>query len=317
MYDLTSFLTTISAGSASFAAILGGMIATKVIEINNTRFAVEEEIKELTEKREFYEKDLQRISTARSEDHAICFIGNHVEQFLGEYSFAKMCKVVDDLDAEEDLTRLGQYWSKALDVLRIYSESEALNEREMVQKIQKEAMEDRTSADMQLLFTSGTSFVKGICEIIKDHIAAYRHNHAPMRAGEYSFPMPYLNKRIEGYGVSMDVWQEWRKQINENVKEMDLIDLRISQLVKKKKALFTPPEMKSGLYLFGVFIAVCVVLPLFFIPFETERYEMYLAVKGIFILLFAAGLFSTLLFFGRMLKGKANKSKIPGKEFDK
>ena len=50
MYDLTSFLSTISAGSASFAAILGGMIATKVIEINNTRFAVEEEIKELTEK---------------------------------------------------------------------------------------------------------------------------------------------------------------------------------------------------------------------------------------------------------------------------
>ena len=47
MYDLTSFLSTISAGSASFVAILGGLIAQKVIEINNGRTAVEEEIKEL------------------------------------------------------------------------------------------------------------------------------------------------------------------------------------------------------------------------------------------------------------------------------
>lgn len=37
---LLLFLTTISAGSASFAAILGGMLATKVIEINNKRFTV-------------------------------------------------------------------------------------------------------------------------------------------------------------------------------------------------------------------------------------------------------------------------------------
>ena len=44
MYDLTSFLSTISAGSASFVAILGGLIAQKVIEINNGRTAVEEEI---------------------------------------------------------------------------------------------------------------------------------------------------------------------------------------------------------------------------------------------------------------------------------
>ena len=311
MYDLTSFLTTISAGSASFAAILGGMIATKVIEINNTRFAVEEEIKELTEKREFYEKDIQRISTARSEDHAICFIGNHVEQFLGEYSFAKLCKTVDDIDADEDLTLMEKYWSKALDVLRSYVASKELSGREVVQKIQKEIMGDKLSVDGKPLFTFGNSFVKGICEIIEDHIAAYRYNHNPLGAREYRIPMPYISKKVQGYGEPLIVVQEWRKQVNENIKEIELIDWRLSQLLKKKKALFTPPEMKSGLYLFGIFIAVCVVLPLIFIPFETEQYGMYLAVKAAFLLLFAVGLFSTLLFFGRMLKGKAKKTAKP------
>ena len=58
MYDLTSFLTTISAGSASFVAILGGLIAQKVIEINNGRTAVEEEIKELNEQKQLLEDDI-------------------------------------------------------------------------------------------------------------------------------------------------------------------------------------------------------------------------------------------------------------------
>ena len=57
MYELTSLLTTMSAGSASFVAILGGLIAQKVIEINNGRAAIEEEIKELNEQKEFQQKE--------------------------------------------------------------------------------------------------------------------------------------------------------------------------------------------------------------------------------------------------------------------
>ena len=47
VYDLTSLLTTVSAGSASFIAIIGGLIATKLIDINNQRAAVDEEMEEL------------------------------------------------------------------------------------------------------------------------------------------------------------------------------------------------------------------------------------------------------------------------------
>ena len=48
-YDLTSLLITISAASASFSAILGGIIGSKLLSINGDRDINSQKIDDLTE----------------------------------------------------------------------------------------------------------------------------------------------------------------------------------------------------------------------------------------------------------------------------
>ena len=53
MYELTTVLTTIAACSASIVAILGGLIASKLITLNTERDEVNARITELDEEIDF------------------------------------------------------------------------------------------------------------------------------------------------------------------------------------------------------------------------------------------------------------------------
>ena len=57
MYDLTSILVTISAASASFVAILGGFIASKLLSINGARDAVKEDLENLHNELDFLQSE--------------------------------------------------------------------------------------------------------------------------------------------------------------------------------------------------------------------------------------------------------------------
>lgn len=163
LYDLTSFLTTISAGSASFVAILGGLIAQKVIEINNGRTAVEEEIKELNEQKQLLEDDIADHADWMEEDVAISFIGHHIKELLGEDSF-KDAVDLDEMSGYEDLESFESYWKDAQKVLEQYAKIADKPHYEVVKAIQA------TLPDIS------ENFISCICDAIKDHFKAYYHN---------------------------------------------------------------------------------------------------------------------------------------------
>lgn len=196
MFDLTSFLTTISAGSASFVAILGGLIAQKAIDINNERTAVEEEIKELREQKKLLEDEIADREDWMEEDDAISFIGRHPKELLQGEDFLTAADL-DDMSGYEDLESLDAYWKKAQKVLGQYAENIDKPYYNLVKTVQ------------EVIAKSGIldAFITSICEIIKDHFEAYYHNDGLTTTGQYIVTPPALG-RINGYGVSGATYQQ-------------------------------------------------------------------------------------------------------------
>ena len=211
MYDLTSFLTTISAGSASFVAILGGLIAQKVIEINNERTAVEEEIKELQEQKILLEDEIANREDWMEEDDAISFIGQHAKEFLTCEDFTDAVDP-DDLHGYEDLESLEAYWKKAQKILGQYVENADKPYYDLVNAV-KEAIrgdaantrdtsntgvEDGSGEEVNIAIADvdiSDAFITSVCEIIKDHYEAYFRNNG-MTATDKFIMTPYATGRI-------------------------------------------------------------------------------------------------------------------------
>lgn len=78
MYDLTSILTTIAACSASFVAILGGFIASRLISLNAERDEIQTRLSEINEEIVFYEKERNTSQSAIDEDDALDFIIDNI-----------------------------------------------------------------------------------------------------------------------------------------------------------------------------------------------------------------------------------------------
>ncbi len=282
MYDLTSFLTTISAGSASFVAILGGLIAQKVIDINNERTAVEEEIKELQERKILLEDEIANREDWMEEDNAISFIGRHPKELLQGEDFSKAADL-EDMSGYEDLESLDAYWKKAQKVLAQYAEEVDKPYYNLVKAVQKVI----TDADIS------EAFITSICEIIKDHFRAYYHNDGLTTTSQFIVTPAALSK-INGYGVSEATYQQWANEKSKIEVELNAVELQIKQFEDRKRRLNVPKEMKKGFWIFGLFIACCVLLPLVLTPFVTENYLGFMVVKIIGLLVFGVGLFSVL-----------------------
>ena len=298
MYDLTSVLTTISAGSASFVAILGGLIAQKVIDLSNEKNAIEEELRELAEQKELLQQEVDKYDCWMEEDDAISFIERRAEYLLNEQPFSAAIDV-EELNGNENLQTLERYWNKAQQILRMYVEFEEISHFEKVRKIRKQLDDIEPSDEDELTFPTDSDFVKCVCEIIKDHYEAYYKNDGINDSGQVIITPALLNSNR--YGASEIEYHQWLSERNKAVGEVAAIELRITQSKDRKRRLIIPKELKRGFWIFGLFIFLCVLLPLAFTPSKTECYALYVILKVIFLVIFGGGLFSILFYIKKLL----------------
>ncbi len=290
MYDLTSFLTTISAGSASFVAILGGLIAQRVIEINNERVAIEEEINEITEQKKLLENLFTKYKTYIAEDEAISFIGKNIDKLIEEKDF--QCVVdLDEISGNEDLNSLEFYWKNAQEIFEQYAEHSGEAYYSIVRIIQKNNL------------GISDNFVNAVCEAIKDYFIEC-NNHTIL--GQIVQPSITTGK-IMGYGASVIELQRWNNEKNRLESELTFLNLRSGQLNSRMRKLEIPNELKGGFRIFAGFLIGCVLLPLVCVPFNTETYCCYVMIKILFLLVFGSGLFSVLWYIRRLLPKLKNE----------
>ena len=253
MYDLTSTLITISAASASFVAILGGFIASKLITISGERSSTKERIEEVEKELQFLKEQNTTLLTEILDEDALSFVINHIESLIEE----------DDLDSIYDssapqsitLDDLKPYWEKAVNIFRRFLTAArsrtSLNDDNVPISLAQELKED--------------NFGYTICKEIAD---VCNRNASPhiIRASK----MPRLTPKW--YNDNLDT-------INSNEQKIKSLEFSKQQLTEREKSLREPEGIKIGFLIFALFSVLCIVAPLAFSPFSTDSYCLFVWLK--------------------------------------
>ena len=109
---LTAMLTTISAASASFVAILGGFIASKLLSINGERDAVAGQIANLSAQIDQKQKKEDWYRHEVNEHDAIHFIMAHIDELFDRVDLREVYDSAEDSGI--DFEDLQPFWEKAV-----------------------------------------------------------------------------------------------------------------------------------------------------------------------------------------------------------
>lgn len=279
MYELTTVLTTIAACSASIVAILGGLIASKLIALNTERDEVKARITELNEEIDFFTQECDMLQEQLDEDDALDFIEENVQCLIQKEKFSNIYKEENRPQLPRDVLQV--YWSRAEKVNEILT-SFFHDENNHDCKWN----EDGVPVKIAKIITQ--NFEYSVCEKICDYL--YQQTC-------FSNTRYYLNSNVS-HGNWYANTQEKRISVDNKI---SYLTLQKKQLITRRKALEKSKGMKAGLLLFAIFSFLNIVLPLCLVPFLTDNYYFFLIVKISFILTFFVGLIAIMCYLVYLL----------------
>ena len=231
--DISSFLFSIASVSASFVAILGGFIVSKLIAINSERESCKSYLEQLKYEKMFY---LEKKSTARralQEEDALSFIYHHLND-------AATGVALDEI-YEEDVPQVLQY-----EELLPY-----WNEAQCAKELFDKRLEEKTCEFNEYMIPCD------LAEELIDNIFAYRflQMYASVGFSEYLGEyVPHL------YG---DWYSEAKRQSLEDNTKVMALEIQEARYKEDLSKLKKPKGMKIGLLIFALFSFLNIILPLF------------------------------------------------------
>ena len=292
VYDLTTVLTTIAAASASFVAILGGFIASKLIAVNGEREETINRLADIDEEIAYRTGVLEVAQQENTEEDALCFVLDHMDPLMDWYVIDTVYKHEEHPDIS--LETLRPYWEKARDIVKQYQtaikEKDSLNADDVPRKLAMNLRED--DFGYEVCKKIGTYYRK------LERIEQRKRNPYDIT----SFVADIETPRISGL---------WYSKNEEIIKEQETaigwLKLQREQVEKTKNRLHKPKGIVGGLVVFALFSILCIVLPLAFSPFTTTCYNHYLFSKIAFLSIFVLGLVGTFGYLVWLLKWNDQK----------
>ena len=285
MYELTSFLTTIAAASASFVAVLGGFIASKLISIDSERSENLDRIKEIDEEIEYRTQNMNSRQQEIDEDDATGFIFDNFGDFMS-------CQSLESVYTNSEhpyisFDALLPFWEKANEILKRFKEK-------------RYSGEDVNGDDVPVEFANdfrNDDFSYAICKKIASYYKRRsRNSSAPM------FVNPMLDfepPRVVGawYGKNVEI-------IREEENTIKWLELQRKQCETRRASLKKPKGVLWGIVIFALFSLLCIVAPLFITPFSTDSYACFVIVKYGVLFVFTCGLSSVFGYLIWLLRWK-------------
>ena len=270
---ISSLLFAIAGVSASFVAILGGCIATKLISINQERESCKNKLSEIRFKKFMFTEQRNMCKTAIDETDALCYIQENADAFQAG------CELESIYDENEphyiEYETLLPLWNKA--------------------KVYKENFDNRLRKG-KCDFNDQMIPVDLIEEIGEDPFAF--HFYAMYASWGFSEYLGESEYKFRGE------WYEKTKQdsLNANTEAL-MLDIEEQRYEMDLKNLKKPQGMKLGLTIFVFFSMINIILQLVLsmIPLSDK---WCVIVSSCSIGLLAFGLVSTFLYFAQMLKWK-------------
>lgn len=287
-YDLTSLLTTISSASASFIAILGGLVASKLLTISSERDAVLAKISELDKEISVKEAQKNALQKENNDSDALDFIESNIADLIQ----GKSLNLVFEKSTEKSLSieSLQPYWETAIAISKRFQHSMTPG---IISVSQLRSLEKESELEYaQDAFSKNVSLI--ILNYFEDQFN--RSSSSPFSA----------TLRVPNTFFRASIWDRQRYENNARTifqlqASLDSLHFQMSQYEKDKKMLKNPVGVSDGLNIFGLFSLICIVPPLILTPFETTNFYLFLFIKIFFIASFSLGLLSTFLYMKKLL----------------
>lgn len=284
MYELTELLIAIASIAASFVAILGGFIVSKLLAISAEREMVEYDLEAITENRNRLVLDIEELQSSIDKEDALSFVFNHVNELIEQKQLEKVYDSSEKNDISFD--KLQPFWGKAISLIDELGD--------IFQGTNINFNSDNIPTQLAQKYSSD-SFSYEILEMIIDHLKK--------QDTKYSiYNVPINMPRIVGIWYS-----EAKRTIEVNNNRIKEYDFNIEQLNRKKQSLIIPKGIISGLIIFALFTIASIILPLCICPYLTDNYKTYCVVKYLFIGIFVIGLLAIFIYLIYLLKWKHRK----------
>ena len=274
-YDMTIF-TTIASASASFVAIIGGFVASKLISINGERSAVNDRITELNETLLLKNASVDEISKYLNTDDALDYIRDHIDALSTNAELAD----VFETDKPQQLSKeeLLPFWRRGLE----------LNE-EFCRITGKPCITNEDDVPVELATkTKNNYFDYTVCEMLSKNA----------RCGFWAVSGSLTPKEAD-----IKRYNEKASELEVIQRDIAAIELQIDQLEKQQKSLTKPENMSEGIWIFGAIALFNIFLPLLLtllLPLLPSW--VYHSAQIVCVLFMGIGLFKTLQYMRVLLK---------------
>lgn len=270
--DLTLY-STIASASASFVAIIGGLVTSKLISINNERTGVTSSLSDIDEEIELKKKEIEELHIELNEDDALDFIKEHIDD---------VCNISPLTDVYETnkqqritLDVLLPYWQRAIELYSQFPEN--YSELEDI-----ELNDDDIPVDIAESVKENSFDYNVCCEI-----ASCFNND------QWGITSSISSSSSEG---SVKYYQQTQRDLTKCYRELDVLELRKSQYKKQKSTLVRPKNMIAGLWIFGGISLLNILIPLCLI-YIIPTYPEWKSVTDICCLAsMSIGLLATLIY---------------------
>lgn len=306
IYDLTTLLTTIASISASFVAILGGFIASKLISISENRSSTLDKLRSLDKEISVKISLKESLQDENNESDALDFIDANFLSFARNGDLDKLYTSLSSPSIEKEAMR--PFWNIGQEVLSQYNNALQSHNYKTADEIQAIILKQ---------YTCHLNFISDLFKVIQRQLEIFEHEqqqkiHSSSNSIYDRLSLTSASLFIPPPEVRSTLWDKNRYESNtqriaEITNDLQLLNLQKKQYEFSIPSLKHPKGMISGLFIFAFITVTSIVIPIALIPFCTESYTLYLFVRYIFIILFVTDLLLILVYLMRLLNWKEIK----------
>lgn len=269
-YDLSPVLSTIAASSATFIAIIGGLIANKAISTFAEKESIEHQIELNDSELKFNQNRFEELDKIVCEMDAEDYIRDNLEDVI-------QCKSLSEIydktaDAFISFDELLPYWDKAIDAVKMYTKAYRSSPGNL----------ERNSDSVPIeLIKKLDSFQYRIC---RDY-----HTEIENQAVSFLGPVAFVASAT----IEMNV-----EERNANLTEMDKLEDEMERIQLKNEILGQRLDILGrgkaatrDLKYFVVLLIINIVIPVTFMLFNPTDSLLWYRIESIVsVVLFAIGL---------------------------
>lgn len=262
-YDLSGILSVMIGCTATFVAIIGGLIANKAISDNAEKESIDKKLEQIDAEIIINNKNIDELNEWLNKYNAKDFIQSNLESLLnGE----QLSEVYDSDDSNDiDFDEMLPYWNKALEAVEIFREASAA--------------EKNNDGIPKTIIGKLDEFQYKICSRYKNSI-----ENACINPFENASVATASFRRVDYYNDTMD-------EMNEIVKRNEILIAKEQLLQDRQDKINLSRDIKGGMSIFAVVSIINIILPIIFMLFNpTSNKVWYYIETAISLITFSVGI---------------------------